>query len=262
MDIVTLQLILKAGKLSLDAIKKEAMVKQLNILIQKSDQLISREIKAAYEALDDALITSNIKTREIRLNFCEENLLKNTNLDPGLTTGGFSNKYWMALAHNGLAFVCTLREDSNLAAKHLIKIYECDPRLARQKLLPELYVQLFQPQCKNVFDWHEKELKSINESNFVPMNALVKTGAVAIAIGSIVAGFSLALNTRNGFSSSQNSFAGSRIAQGGFKIAEEVWKNSNNIESFRQDARNKLYKQLEDKLDERCQEIARSLLSE
>jgi hypothetical protein len=94
------------------------------------------------------------------------------------------------------------------------------------------------------------------------MDALVKTGAVAIAIGSIVAGFSLSLNTRNGFSSSQNSFAGSRIIQGGFKISEELWKNSNNIESFRRDARNKLHQQLENKLDERCQEIARSLLSE
>ena len=88
MDPATIGLVLKACNL----VKGAKLSRQisdiqskLDIIIAKSDQLIIREIMAAYKAIDDALSTDSDKTRQIRLSFAEEHLLKNISLNLALT---------------------------------------------------------------------------------------------------------------------------------------------------------------------------------
>ncbi len=74
--LVVAQILRAAGMI---AKKMDALADKLDQVASKQDQLISREIKAAYSALQDALLTSNPTTRDRRLAFAEDNLLKNTN---------------------------------------------------------------------------------------------------------------------------------------------------------------------------------------
>jgi hypothetical protein len=80
---VTTQIIQAAG---LVAKKMDEFSERLDVVTSKQDQLISREIKAAYSALQDYLISSNPQTKERRLAFAEDALLKNTKLNLELDT--------------------------------------------------------------------------------------------------------------------------------------------------------------------------------
>ena len=64
-------LILKAGRLSLEAARKGEVIERLSSIQSSLDQLISREMGSAYDALSDALQSSNEQTKNIRLNFAE-----------------------------------------------------------------------------------------------------------------------------------------------------------------------------------------------
>ncbi len=253
MDPATIKVIIQASQLLLKAVKKDHITKnlikiqlKLDKLIQKSDQLILREIKSAYQAIDDARTTSNVETRDIRLKYAEDNLLKNTSLDSTLSTGGCQNTYLMALANYGLAFVCALRGDTQIAAIHLLRTYECDPRNARDELIPALFELLFEPECADTFEWYETELQAVQDQRY----ALHITGERVTASVLALAGVGLAIVTK-------------RSAMGGglFSKATEMWKGADTSQ-IRATAREKLAAQLADKLDSRCQEIATRLLSE
>ena len=222
MDPVTIELVLKASKLVIESSKRDEILGRLNTIQSTLDQLILREIKSAYEAISDALVTNNEQTKNVRLNYAEESLLKNTSLDPALKTGEFYNAYLMALAHYGLAFVCVLRKDNQIAAKHLLRTYKFDPNISRTKLTPILFEEIFKPKCSNA-------------------------AAVTSWVGMVAVGF--AVPAARGAAMQANNVAG------------KLW-NSSTPEHYRIGDMEDLEKELELKLDDRCREIALDFLSE
>jgi hypothetical protein len=116
------ELIAKAAKVSLECL--EVIVKciadrqtNLKLLIQKTDQMILREIDAAFDALNEARNAPRASSfRNRRLTFAENKFLINTNLNKTLSTGNHPNTYWMAQAHYGLAVVCALRSEQKMAS--------------------------------------------------------------------------------------------------------------------------------------------------
>lgn len=134
-----------ASELSDVSCKLDAVQKQLV-------QLILREVKAAFDALEDAKRTTNVATATARLRFAEDSFLRNTRLDPSIMLGGFAPTAIMAMAHQGLATICALRHDHELAERHLLRLFILEPRLARTELNPGLYEALFRPKCEDIYE--------------------------------------------------------------------------------------------------------------
>ena len=247
MDPVTIELVLKASKLVIESSKRDEILGRLNTIQSTLDQLILREIKSAYEAISDALVTNNEQTKNVRLNYAEESLLKNTSLDPALKTGEFYNAYLMALAHYGLAFVCVLRKDNQIAAKHLLRTYKFDPNISRTKLTPILFEEIFKPKCSNVFEWYDKRALEISRNDCSLRVMAGKAAAVTSWVGMVAVGF--AVPAARGAAMQANNVAG------------KLW-NSSTPEHYRIGDMEDLEKELELKLDDRCREIALDFLSE
>ncbi len=129
---------------------------QLESLIKKSDQLILREIKSAFDAIADSFLSDNAETKAIRSSFAEECLLRNTRLDPALTTAGQPNTYWIALANYGLAHLCILRNDRKIAGRHLLRMFIADPHNARLNMAPYIYDAVFKPRCSLLYFKHNE----------------------------------------------------------------------------------------------------------
>ncbi len=136
---------------------------ELDSLKRQGDQLIIREILGAYDAIEDAIKSKNAETISSRLRFAEESLLRNTNLDPELTTLGQKNSLWMIYSHLGLAFVAGLREDAHIAVSHLLRIFIIDPRTARQKLIKEFYCEYFEPTFSATNETYQAKLAALDE---------------------------------------------------------------------------------------------------
>jgi hypothetical protein len=125
---------------------------KIDVVQQQLGQLILREVRAAFDALEDAQRTTNVGTAMARLRFAEDSFLKNTRLDPGVMFGGVKPTIIMAMAHQGLAAICALRHDDEMAERHLLRLFMVDPRLARTELNPGLYDALFLPKCEDIYE--------------------------------------------------------------------------------------------------------------
>lgn len=243
----------------LTEILKERLAEQtsaIGVLSQKIDQLITREIHAGLNAIKDATSTTNEETKKIRLRFAEEQLLKNTQLDPRLATGGKKNGYWMAQSHQGLMNICLVRGDNKIAHKHLLSAFECDPRLARTKFV---WKKIFEPECRKVYEWFDEEEEKINNNPFKGRVALRKAGAVAkfAGKGGMVA-VSWWLN--KGKPGGRMPVGAPQVLNQAQQELSEDWEEAT-PEKYRQMALEKLSVELENKIDERCREYALQLIA-
>lgn len=190
-------IILKSAQLGVGAVgnhvlraKLSAIEGKLDELRHQGDQAITRELLGAFEAIGDATQSRNSDTIRSRLRFAEESFLRNTNLNPDLTTSGHSNSFLMMLAHIGLAYVSSLREDEVIVASHLLRAFAADPRKARTEYLNDLYSEIFEPRLKEISKDYERKLKAVeseipalaNKSLELQRKVLdgVETGAMAI----------------------------------------------------------------------------------
>jgi hypothetical protein len=228
----------------------EVMLKRLeqtqDLLSKKIDQIILRDIYSAFGAIKDATSTLNEETKQIRLKFAEESLLRNTGLDPSIETGGYSNSHWMAQSHHGLMQICSLRRDSKIAVKHLLNTYICDPRDARKTLSPEIFVKVFQPMCKEIYKWEEEQITEINKSSFSKNIILRKVFSVG-KFG--IKGAASAVTYYYSKNRSALSWANNATEE-----LKKEWKEAT-PEEFKVMALNELSRQVEEKLDDKCKEI-------
>jgi hypothetical protein len=252
MDPVTAKVVVACVELIREAAKEDALSKRLDAiesaldrLARKADQLILREIKAAYEAIRVALTTDCDETREARLRFAEEHLLKNTSLDPSLETAGQPNAHWMALAHHGLALICARRDDQATAARHLLEMFVAAPREARRSLAPRLFTRCLKPRCGSAYRWHKKAVRQLQQQGFGGRTFLGKAKAAITLIGGGGAGVA----TR------QLGVAQKAVAESGRQWAEAT------PEHYRALAREELDRELEARVDELCRRAARKLLA-
>lgn len=232
--------------MSSDIAKHDEVIESIRTVQSTLDQLILREIDSAFDAIGDALITQNEQTRVIRLNYAEENLLRNTSLDSSLTTGNYKNIYLITLAHYGLAFVCSLRGDRVIAAKHLIRCYKFDSHVSRTELTPMLFEKFFKPKCSDIFEWYQRRLEAISRNPCAVRVMGGKAVAAAAFVGALAAGLA---------------FGQLGAAHAGRREAQQMWNNST-ASRYQLKDRDNAYTQLELKVDNRCREIALELLSE
>ena len=260
MDPIVVNFIIKmvqtSSKLIETRLKKEILSKinsKLDSVLAKQDQQILSQLKSAYDAISDAVNTTNQETIMKRLSYAENTLLLNTRLDLSLTTAGYSNAHWVALANYGLALICSFRTDETTQAIHILRMYEADPRYSRTQLEPKLYDEFFKPKCKNVLEWKKRRSEEINNLNFNGRVFLQKTAGVAVMAGAIVSGIFLGL--------SRQPVAGRVVIDSGLKSGGKIWDDADkNIPKYRLEALSSLQEEVELKLDECCKKIAQSFL--
>jgi hypothetical protein len=192
-EIGMLKIIITSGSSAIGVINKgmlnqrlSAIDKHLSELIKKQDQMITREIKSAFDSINDAISTENEKTREKRLDFAEDNLLKNTRLDINLQTDEKPNGYWICLANFGLSFVCGIRNDAIIGIKHLIKSFEADATLARE-IYPDFFATVLEKRTNEIDKkWYDANFKTINEKDYSMDVFWKKAGAILTGAGAVV----------------------------------------------------------------------------
>jgi len=224
---------------------------KLDALNEKIDQMITRELKSAFDAIDDALESSNKETKEIRLRYAEEHLLKNTRINPSLSSEGRENYKWIALANFGLAYICIMRHDHKIAARHFLRTFLYDPHIARTELLPDIYTAVFEPKCSEIFQWQKEQYLKIDNNNFnidVYLGKTLAIGAGITAFGVLAGGTLIKVPTPH-------------VARNIEQWAERTW-NEATIDNNRRYAKDQLNIELELKLDEKCKNIAESLIKE
>ena len=249
MDLIFASQLLEVANLIADDVeqKHDAIKQQLNTIQAALDQLITREIKGGYEALANANISSHPTTKEKYLSFAEDCFLKNTSLDPQLQTNGKMNGYFIALAYYGLAILTAERGDLLLSARHLIRVFEFDPRSARTQLAPKVFEQYFKCHCSRAYEIGEREYKKTVERNYNAAGdgVLGRIGSLATWIGGVIGTFAI-----------QNPAA--------FVTAEKesarLWKE-NSPEKLKAAAIAKAEEYGQYEIDRRCCEIALEMMS-
>lgn len=235
---------------------QQDVIERLSKIQTSLDQLVFRELIAAYESLNDALVTDNQETKMNRLHFAEQNLLKNTGLNPALSTSNIPNSRLMASAHFGLAVICSLRDDDVMAATHFLRVYRSDPNYARIILLPNIYSELFKPKCSDLFAWYEKEKEIILKNNF-ELEVFGKTAqGVSMYVLAGISAISM-LFSPSGMQSMQRGY--------GFKMSEEIagrMMGEANSAHFQKLAIEKLDAELNKRIDDQCRELAMNWLGE
>jgi hypothetical protein len=227
---------------------------RLDRVERKQDQLILRELRASFAAIQDAIATSNPETRRIRMEFAEENLLKNTELDPGLKAGGIENSVHMARAHHALFLVACLRPDELLAARHLRRAFEANPRIARLQLFPDVYTTHFVPHCRDIEDGREEAFRALDDKNYQRLargrrwEAAGAFGLVALSAGHTIVTRRWSVHSARAVDVFQRA-----VIQDG-KLASATTLRRWDEASLRQN--------YETKIDARCSELADALLSD
>jgi hypothetical protein len=247
MDKETVDLIIKLASLSSGASKAKALNAKMSEIKSTIDDLVLREIKSAYDCIQDAIDTDNNKTREARFRAAEDNLLKNTRLSPERSTGRYSNTYLIALSHFGLAVICALRGDQKISARHILNLYTSEPRLARNKIAPDVYQELFLPKCSDLLRLHQQQIDELAHQT----STIKEFGQKAAAAGLIVGGFAVFLATKSH----------TALREAG-KNGEKMWNSAKYDISYEERERRtkKVKEELESALDKRCQELALELL--
>jgi hypothetical protein len=187
-----IELILAVSEEVLDVLEKRELADKINQidlklseLIAKSDQLITREIKASYEAIYDALLTASVQTKETRLLFAEENLLRNTKLNTYLQTENINNNYWICLSHIGLAIICSLRNDKLISCRHILHAFEMD-RMTSMGIFPKFYEEIYRKEVeKRTEEWKVNKIKEIQNKDYSTDEFLGKAGAFLFGAGGI-----------------------------------------------------------------------------
>jgi hypothetical protein len=227
--------------------KVERVLEKLKAQDSKIDQLITREIKSAFKAIQDACISNNEETKKLRLKFAEEQLLKNTMLDVSQSTEGQSNNYWMAVCHYGLTLLCVVRGDHEISERHAASVFQHAPREAREKLLPEVWEIVFQPKCHEIYQWYEEKKQDLLNQDFSSDVSLAKAIAVAkfAGLSGVAVGIALLLGGQGG------GFGATQTLKKAKKGLDSDMRHAN-PQQYRDEAIKNLEQILENKLDERC----------
>lgn len=226
---------------------------QIQEVLKKVDQLILREINSAFDALRDATLTDNAETRERRLNFAEDQLLRCTGLELNTKIGGRPSAYWVGLSHFGLFTISKLRGDEMLAVRHVLKTFATDPETARASHFPEVYAKVFQPECTEERNWYVQRFLEVERDDF--KGRVFAAKALKVGKGIALAGFAIwAMTDRNTRVAAQVT-ANQQLQ----KLDGEMKEIT--PEKYREIMKEKVKAEFEEKLNQRCRSIAQSMLA-
>jgi hypothetical protein len=232
-------------KLNINTDKLDAINSKLDYLIETCDELILRELRAAYKSLEDYLMVGDNSAGNL-LDRIEDNLSRNTGLDPAKHTGTVSNADIIAFSYYGLAFVSAIRNETQLAERYILRMFESGSRLARTDLAPAVFAEIFQPECQECYDYYEKRIR--NQADLFDYAEMVGRGVASAAV--LGGGFLLSAVTP----------LKSAASHGGANLAKEIMVNGTEGKVWK--SKKYISEELEVLLDRQCVEVAQELLSQ
>ena len=122
---------------------------------------LEEAIGAIERVVEESSSTRDLKKAVLQLSVIVG--LNSNDLKDGLTSG-IPNHRLSACAHLYLSVVYKLQKKDPVAAKHLLQVFCDSPFLARTKLLPELWDDLFFPHLSHVNTWYNQEADSLTNT--------------------------------------------------------------------------------------------------
>lgn len=219
---------------------------KLDQLLQISSEVILRDVRSAFKAIEDYLYLSRRgEAKPEKLERIEDILQRNTGLNPEGETGGVANADIMAYSYLGLVYTHAIKGEFSLADRYILRMFETGSRLARTSLAPQVFKKVFHPLCKGTFKLHKDEMR--RRADLGDHVERVGRGAAAAVVGGLGALVSIGLRT--GAIGGASMQAAKNIVEGGDAKSKE-WASEA-----------KLIERHEARLDVRCREIARELLT-
>ncbi|MFN6519595.1 MAG: hypothetical protein RMY29_034585 [Nostoc sp. CreGUA01] len=235
--------------------KFEKILNKINELSKKLDWLILKDLKAAYELLNNALDADNLETKKNHLSSAQTLLIKYVNSEFSQNIGGYTNTDLIIIASYGLAYTYWFSKEQKLSMKYIFKLFELEPRRARTELAPEVFKKFFKPKCQEDYDWYineknkrnndlNKVKRSINdfiENRTKAINEFVENGKKATsnlfetAPKKIEVGLTYAAAVGSFVASIPIGMGGNAVrmkAMAVMKKAQQEWKESNSINSY------------------------------
>lgn len=132
-------------------------------LAKQVDQLLIRELRAAYTSIEYIKGASSADVRERHLQTAEAQLLNGIALGPNLTTAGKPNPYWVARAHFGLSLIHLVRQENNDALTMLLRAVIHDPIEAKDTFASQLWKDHVLPKCTDIYEDYQAEVNRLPE---------------------------------------------------------------------------------------------------
>jgi len=132
---------------------------KINLTLEKIDELIIREMRAANTGLID-ILSSGVYDTPL-LSKIESCYIANTGLSPVGSTGGKRNTQIIANAYMGLYIIGSLRgDDKTLLVRYILHMFETRERVVRTDWFPELYQAVFLPKCSDIIRRYHSRLSN------------------------------------------------------------------------------------------------------
>ncbi|XP_058078129.1 putative E3 ubiquitin-protein ligase LIN-1 [Magnolia sinica] len=129
--------------------------------VRYSDQAVLANLDWGIDALEEAINTSNIETKNARLDYAEKMLQVCAMLNSHQKTAGVPNFYLSAWAHLNLAFLWKLRNNVHNSVLHVLEMFIVDPFFSRIDFAPELWEVLFLPHMSSIVGWYSESRHKI-----------------------------------------------------------------------------------------------------
>ncbi|XP_022767512.1 putative E3 ubiquitin-protein ligase LIN-1 isoform X2 [Durio zibethinus] len=127
-----------------------------DIEVRYSDQAVLANLDWGIEALEEAIETSNMETKNARLDYAEKMLQVCAMLTSDHKTAGVPNSYLSAWAHLNLSYLWKLRNNVRNSVLHVLEMFIIDPFFSRIDFAPELWKELFLPHMSSIVGWYSE----------------------------------------------------------------------------------------------------------
>lgn len=152
----------------------DEILRGVNKLLEKVDQLVLREMVAANKGLEDIIAAKAFDSHMLaKVQNC---YIKNTGLSPSGSTGGLRNTEIIAYSYLGLYIIGLIKnENENLLMRYVLHMFETGERKVRTQWFKNVYDEIFAPDCGDILSSYEYQAKRIAK----PRDYMKATGILA-----------------------------------------------------------------------------------
>lgn len=153
------KLTLELSSRDVNADRSDEVLKGINILIEKTDEIILRDLRSANKGLMDIIATkaySSAILTDIKTFY-----RKNTGLTPAGHTGGRLNTEIITYSYMGLYVIGLIEhENEQIMLRYVFRMFETGQQIVRDQWFPNVYRDIFKPHCRDVEVKYEHRLRN------------------------------------------------------------------------------------------------------
>ncbi len=172
--------LLELSSQDVDANRSDDVLNGINTLIEKTDELILRDLRSANKGLMDIISTKAYSSGV--LSDIKTFYRNNTGLTPAGKTGGRFNEEIIAYSYVGLYVIGLIEQDSaELMLRYVLHMFETGQQIVREQWFPKVYQNIFEQQCSDIKMRYEYRL-----GNRAKLGDYAKTAGIRVEQGLIL----------------------------------------------------------------------------